>query len=339
MKLNKLFAGVLAAAMMMSVGVSAMAATVSQPDQSGNYTDMSTVTLKKTYAATNTGTTSPAETFEFSNISLEKIENGGTGASSQTAVPTIANVTYGAGEAGSSTATKDITITLPSYSAVGVYHYTFTEIAGETAGVSYRSDEIKLVVTVIEQDGQKRVAAVHTESTGATGGKSDIFTNTYSAGSLTVGKTVAGFFGDQGTEFNMTVTFKAPENQTVKSDITVGTGETKQTVVAAGEGWTGEKTYSFALAHGKTITFDNIPYGVTYTVAEDDYTSAGYLAPAYDDNKTGTINAASVSTTVTNTKNGTVDTGVILDNAPYILMLAVVAGGVFFMVAKKRREE
>lgn len=336
MKLNKLFAGVLAAAMMMSVGVSAMAATVSQPDQSGNYTDMSTVTLKKTYAATNTGTTSPAETFGFSDIELVKIENGGTGASSQAAVPTIANVTYSAGEAGSSTATKDITITLPSYSAVGVYHYEFTEVAGVTAGVDYRSDVIKLVVTVIEQNGQKRVAAVHTESTGS---KSDVFTNTYSAGSLTVGKTVAGFFGDQNTKFNMTVTFKAPDNQTVKSDITVGTGETKQTVVAAGEGWTGEKTYSFALAHGETITFDNIPYGVTYTVAEDDYTADGYLPAGYDDNKTGTINAASVSTTITNTKNGTVDTGVILDNAPYILMLAVVAGGVFFMVAKKRREE
>lgn len=336
MKLNKLFAGVLAAAMMMSVGVSAMAATVSQPDQSGNYTDMSTVTLKKTYAATNTGTTSPEETFKFSAITLERIENGGANASSQSAVPTIADVTYSAGEAGSSTATKDITITLPAYSAVGVYHYKFTETAGDTAGVDYRSDEIKLVVTVIEQNGKKRVAAVHTESTG---NKSDIFTNTYSAGSLTVGKTVAGFFGDQDTEFEMTVTFNAPANKTVKSDITVGTGESKQTVVAAGEGWTGEKTYDFKLSHDHSITFDNIPYGVTYTVVEKDYTSEGYQAAGYDSNKTGTINAASVSTTITNTKSGTVDTGVILDNAPYILMLAVVAGGAFFMVAKKRREE
>ena len=34
-----------------------------------------------------------------------------------------------------------------------------------------------------------------------------------------------------------------------------------------------------------------------------------------------------------------IDTGVILDNAPYILMLAVVAGGAMTLVIKKRREE
>ena len=42
----------------------------------------------------------------------------------------------------------------------------------------------------------------------------------------------------------------------------------------------------------------------------------------------------------TNTLGNTViDTGVILDNAPYMLMLAVVAGGAMTLVIKKRREE
>ena len=34
-----------------------------------------------------------------------------------------------------------------------------------------------------------------------------------------------------------------------------------------------------------------------------------------------------------------VDTGVILDNAPYIALLTFVAAGAVFMVIKKRREE
>lgn len=42
---------------------------------------------------------------------------------------------------------------------------------------------------------------------------------------------------------------------------------------------------------------------------------------------------------ITNTSTENVDTGVILDNAPYILMLAVVAGGAMMLVIKKRREE
>ena len=41
----------------------------------------------------------------------------------------------------------------------------------------------------------------------------------------------------------------------------------------------------------------------------------------------------------TNKSTVNVDTGVILDNAPYMLMLAVVAGGAMTLVIKKRREE
>lgn len=40
-----------------------------------------------------------------------------------------------------------------------------------------------------------------------------------------------------------------------------------------------------------------------------------------------------------NKHEGVPDTGVILDNAPYMLMLAVVAGGAMTLVIKKRREE
>ena len=85
----------------------------------------------------------------------------------------------------------------------------------------------------------------------------------------------------------------------------------------------------------------NIPYDVTYTVVEKDYkTTDGYDAADYNfsdiDKK---IDSANDTVTITNNKGGTVDTGVILDNAPYILMLAVVAGGAMTLVIKKRREE
>ena len=95
------------------------------------------------------------------------------------------------------------------------------------------------------------------------------------------------------------------------------------------------------LADSDTVTFMNIPYDVTYTVVEKDYkTTDGYDAADYNfsdiDKK---IDSANDTVTITNNKGGTVDTGVILDNAPYILMLAVVAGGAMTLVIKKRREE
>ena len=48
---------------------------------------------------------------------------------------------------------------LPEYTSVGVYTYTLKETDNKTAGVTYYSKDIKLVVTVIQgEDGELRVA-------------------------------------------------------------------------------------------------------------------------------------------------------------------------------------
>ena len=71
--------------------------------------------------------------------------------------------------------------------------------------------------------------------------------------------------------------------------------------------------------------------GQKYTVEFDNETGAF----AYTAGETGTREV-----TITNDAgSGEIDTGVILDNAPYMLMLAVVAGGAMMLVIKKRREE
>lgn len=45
------------------------------------------------------------------------------------------------------------------------------------------------------------------------------------------------------------------------------------------------------------------------------------------------------SVTITNEKEGEVDTGVVLNNMPYILVLAVLAAGVAVFIIRKRRED
>ena len=295
------------------------------------YTDVSTVTLTKEYVLTNSGTTSPAETFTFSALTCTSVTNAADGVTTANApVPTIASVDYTAGEAGGDNAKKNITITLPTYTSVGIYTYTFTETDGGTAGVTYRSDAITLVVTVIEQGGKVRVAAVHTESKGA---KSGEFNNEYSAGSLSVVKNVTGIMGDQQKEFTVKVTFTAPAGDTVREAITYVDGTESKTIAA---GWNTTAEATITLKHNETVTFTNIPYGVTYAVVENDYSADGYDVASYDNNKAGTINAASVSTTITNNKGGTVDTGISMDSMPYILLLAVACVGLFVFISKKR---
>lgn len=304
-----------------------------------SHTDMSTVTLTKEYKLTNPGTTSPAETFAFSALTCTNVTDAADGVTTANApVPNIANVSYTAGEAGSESAKKNITITLPTYTSVGIYTYTFSEINGGTAGVTYRSEPITLVVTVIEQNGKVRVAAVHTEGEGET--KSGEFNNEYSAGSLSVKKTVTGIMGDQQKEFTVKVTFTAPEGDSVREAITYVDGTDTKTI-AAGDGWTGSKEVYITLKHNETVTFNNIPYGVTYTVVENDYTdkeNGGYDAPSYQfDDNNKKIDSASENVTITNNKGGNIDTGINMDSMPYILMLAVVFMGLFVFFYKKRK--
>ena len=349
MKLNtakKLTAGALALSMMFAMAVPMAFATDEKVWTKED--DYKTVDIKKVYTAVNADTTNPAETFY-----LKQIGSSVTSGDATTAPPLekltgdgeteyIAKVSYTEGEA---TKEKPFTIQLPEYTKVGVYEYTLEEVAGDTAGVTYRTDTLKLVVTVINVEGGKiRVAGVHTESTGKE--KSDKFDdNKYSAGSLNVKKVVEGNLGDKNKKFDFTVVFTNNTGKEIKSTITA-----KVAGVAVDDfnvSWNANKqyTYKFSLANDETATFENLPYGVTYTVTEADYigNNGGYLDPtsAYseDSGTHNTIDTASETLTITNTKTGDVDTGVILDNAPYMLMLAVVAGGAMTLVIKKRREE
>lgn len=332
--MKKILSLALALVLVLSMSTVAFAAE----GEETTYTDMSTVTLTKEYKLTNAGTTSPAETFAFSALTCTNVTDAADSVTTTNApVPTIVSVSYTSGEAGGENAKKNITITLPTYTSVGIYTYTFTETDGGTAGVTYRSDAITLVVTVIEQDGKVRVAAVHTEGEGEA--KSGEFNNEYSAGSLSVKKTVTGIMGDQEKEFTVKVTFTAPEGDSVREAITYVDG-TETKTIAAGEGWTGSKEVEITLKHDETVTFTNIPYGVTYTVVENDYTAeadGGYDAASYNfDDNNKKIDTASESVTITNNKDGEIDTGINMDSMPYILLLAVACMGLFVFISKKR---
>lgn len=308
--------------------------------------DMTQVTIDVTYTATNTGNTSPEEDFSFT-IAKTSVSDAAAGVTTENMPDvTVGGVSFTKGEASQGgTMVKPVTITLPpvdDFPSVGIYTYTIQPQEGTTAGVAYYTEDIRLVITVIEAaDGQRRIAAIHTES-GEPGDteKSNDIEYTYSAGSLDVKKVVTGNLGDRDKEFNVTVTFTAPAGKEVKSVIsyTDGTAKTIETSAWTEKDGSKQAEVTIALKHDETVTFTNIPYDVTYTVTEADYTSEGYDEEniVYSDDANKKIDSATDTVTITNNKGTGVDTGVVLDSLPYILLIAVAMVGVVAFTAKKR---
>ncbi len=309
----------------------------------GDYTDVSTITITKHFKDTNGGV-SPAETFTFSDFTQVDIKEN-SAATWPSTKPTITSIAYSEGNAtadGTGTGAATATITLPTYTAVGVYTYSFTEVTPttKTAGITYNSNTFYLVVTVVQDGTQKRVAAVHCEGsrdagTYGTSPKTDIFDNSYESGTLAVTKSVTGNLGDKSKYFDVTVTFTAASGETINSTITYTGGKYGNTAVTVSN-----NTATIQVKDGDTVTFANVPEGVTWKVEEADYTSEAngkYDAATYT-TQTATMTAGGQATcTITNNKDITVDTGISLDSLPYIVIAVLVVAALAVMMIRKRR--
>lgn len=244
--------------------------------------------------------------------------------------------------------TGKLRLNLPTYNSVGVYYYTVTQTPGNTAGVEYDSKEIIVKVTVVQQANGKINVAFATANLAdkdgnlVTDAKTATFVNTYSAGSLSVKKLVEGNLGARDKEFTVNVVFTAPVGASGTHDVVNSTISYNEDagVKTINPVWNGNKaSVQIQLHHEETVTFTNIPYGVTYNVTEEDYTSEGYVAGVitYDDpNKKIDADTPNDTVTVTNTKNSAVDTGIVLDSLPYVLLIAVAVVGVVIFTARKR---
>ena len=330
-KAEKLLAGVLSISLAM--GVSVMPAFAASGE---TYADMDSVVIKKNYELANEGTFSPAETFSF-DIEADNVTDASDDITPENMpMPTIGTVSYRRGEAGSTTKTKEIKIDLPEYDSVGVYTYIIHEVAGHSAGVTYYGDAILLRVTVIEQDGKLRIAAVHTEDPESTGeGKKDDFDNFYSAGELEVHKDVEGIMGNKDKYFEFTVQLTGEEGKTYQDSyaITGGSYDANPASIKIRPGETTEAT--FYLKDGDTIHIENLPYGVEYKVSETPV--ADYVTT--ETGTEGEVDEAVEQANFTNTKGGTVDAGVVLDSAPYLFTLTGAAGVGLLLTLRRRHQK
>ena len=386
MKLKKFFAGVLAAAMMLTVGATAVFATegnnaAQAPTPIGHSEALeanSEIPLYKTYNVVKG--VSPAETFTF-QVEYVKAIRKDKAAGDPMGIPEnkILNLTgkqtqFGSMTAGSSDS-EYFTITptelgLGNPTGTGKYLYKISENAGTTAATTY-AQPVYMAVTVAHkvndageiQTGYNYYVTMFEDAASAENATSTVaekkvnnteaFTNTYGNGNVhnvTLSKTVHGGFGDLGKTFYFTVRFNAVNNvnygviTATKSADSIVIKKGTEAVQANNNVYNLEYNtdYTIEMKHGESVEFGNLPAGITYTMTENNKTDnkVDGIYTVENEVTDKAMENADATVAIINTNPESPDMGVVLDNAPYIAMLAIVAiGGVALMLNKRRRDE
>ncbi len=196
--------------------------------------------------------------------------------------------------------------------------------------------------------------------------KTNTKTDDNTEGFLNISKTVEGKYGDKTYGFEFAITLTAPRlaaaNAVAKYSIYNADG------TKAVDGATMEygKAVDFNLANGQTLRFYEIEAGTKYSVTEKLSTSGVTKADQYTASATAKVGGVdqtvaavdkhtdlTVETYVIDDNLATADdvaytntfdddsvspTGILINNAPYIILALVAAGGMTFYVVKKRKE-
>ena len=345
---KKIGALILAGTMLLSMGTTAFAAgepTAPDVNQDG------TVPITKEFEMAD-GLRTPAATFKFTATSQ-----------TQDALPaTITDVTYQAGETGTLkdgkyVISKDTAISFTGdWKHAGEYVYTVTESKeNPISNVTYDNTSYRLRVYVINGTNGLEIEKITAEKANVKTAKI-LFTNTYAKNdaTLTIEKKTTGKYANKTKEFNFEITFtKSPMSD--KRTFTGNIGSEPVECIAG-------TPKSFTLADGEQLVFSNLPVGTTYVVKELDALDGYTPSVTVVENRTTTVNRTAAQegdaldtlkeggkknlvgeyenkVTFTNThKGGVVPTGILMNNLPFILLVAVaIVAFVSLAVIKRRR--
>lgn len=403
MKLKKFFAGVLAAAMMLTVGATAAFATEGNKVDAGYegtageynakmFTESDDdLVLTKTLHVVK-GTAPNSMTFSFTVVKQGETTAINGAASNAVFTATQDEPFVGPNKDYTATTTVQLATVLGNNKdKVGEYSYTITESTPAYPGVTPVDSTLTMKITVVNQlDEQKQpiansygyYVALYRDNKKVEA--KDAFKNSYDSKSLTLSKTVHGALADLKKDFTFTIKFtkdtttatitnemyRGPQVGTLGDNVSIKLAGTGTTPLTANTYLELDKPYTVSLRHNGSLELSNLPAGIKYEVFEDGSEVSGsdvvlnttntsgqsvkYVvtvkdadqnAVSFSNNNTvsGQINKenpANVTTAFHNTNNAEPDMGVVLDNAPYIAMLAIVAiGGVALMLNKRRRDE
>ena len=343
---KKIGALVLAGTMLLSMGTTVFAAgepTAPDVNQSGR------VPITKEFEMAD-GLKTPAATFKFTATPTTEGEP----------TATIADVSFTEGQAGTLKGEKYVLEGKTAISFTGTwphageYVYTVAETQESMPNVTYDTSSYTLRVYVINGTNGLEVEKITAQGAN---GKTDkiLFTNTYAKNNatLTIEKNTEGDYADKTRKFDFEITFtKSP-----MSDQTIFTG----TIGAQSVECTAGQTKTFKLADGEQLVFNNLPVGTTYMVKELAATDGYTPKVTVIENQTPTVTNKTVQetealdtlkengknnlvgenenkVTFTNTYKDVAVTGIVMNNLPFILLVAVaIVAFVSLAVIKRRR--
>lgn len=156
------------------------------------------------------------------------------------------------------------------------------------------------------------------------------------AGAFELDKYVLGEYGDQTKDFEFTITVKNP---------TTADADYKALAATNVEGATIDADGKFTLKHDGKLTLKELPVGTKITLVEADYTGQGYKAAKW------TTSQSDNGLTILVGENGgyaicrnpfddtsVTPTGIIINNLPYVLLIAIALGGIVLFTRKRRYE-
>lgn len=387
MKLKKFFAGVLAAAMMLTVGATAAFAETFTTGSDAMLVPVdgkAEIDLTKVLTVVS-GTAPDSMKFNF-NV-YEGTETTGTALDTKSVEFNAGNYTSKGCEKNNGVYTGTFKLEVAKLTeGKSVGKYTFTIVESMDKAYQSVTAERSTVKMVISKVNAKEVDSTATADFGyfvalydSEGKKilaTDAFKNKYGDGNiqnLKLSKTVHGALGNLSKDFTFKIKFtkadalknntdtglyKGPQVAELSSTATIKDGTTG---IAKSAYLELDKEYTVTLRHNDSLNLSNLPAGIKYEIYEDgSQVEAGAVVVTVDNVKytvtvtdtdtafdtteatkiKGTVNNTDVTAAFQNTNHDSPDMGVILDNAPYIALLAIVAiGGVALMLNKRRRDE
>ena len=226
------------------------------------------------------------------------------------------------------TSTEGITIAINKSvfeaAGYGIYRYNVTEVTPDPKydGMSY-SNQTKFLDVYYSKTGFDYLFT-NQDSTGKDDGT---FENNYETGILTVTKEIEGSQAKPTDEFEFKITITGASGEMYH--VEYGSGETAEITSGA--------PTTITLQGGEMAQIYGLSAEDSYTVEETDYSSIGYTTTV--EGQPGRLYTAKYKENnqidFKNVKNPSTPTGIVMDIAPYIIMVA--AAGVLAFVFLRRR--
>lgn len=366
--IGRIAASFVATAMLATMAIVPASAEGSEPtvDDSYTYATGSTFTIAKnlsvpanvltpdTTITFSVAVAQPSTNQQIGNIVVESGVEGAVTMTSGADFDTETNVT---GTNADRTVTKNATfnVDISKFNHAGIYKYTVSEVNGGYEGLTYTTVSKDLYV-FIQNDpnatnaNKLKVAYTMLTATNDATDKDNSFDNKYGKDNggkdtiydLSLTKQITGNAADMRDEFKFTITVTG----NVEGEKYILQNGAEYEIITSGT------PVEVNLGDDESVTIYGLSANDKYTIVEDYGDKVGYTTTATVNNSSYDLNNGLTVTTnqdttitsdqtvvYTNDKGSSAPTGIMMDIAPYAVLVVIAAAGCFIFLRKRHAKE